>query len=289
MSDQMADLLEKDGWSVEFRSDHAWSFPRLQLHDYFEINLALGGSGVFFIEGEVCRLERGTLTFISSSLLHKNAATSPGYSRCVIKMMPELIERYCTERTDLLAPFRAERHMMKLDEDQIDELTSLARELLSIPPDEVASDVMQQISLAKILIAVNRYASEHVGENARASAALPDSYSLKLPLSAILRFINDNISSPISADVIAERFFMSRSSLYTKFRSATGMTVSDYIVHRRTLAAKQLMGTDRDLLEISHMSGFGSYTTFARCFRKTTGYSPREYRAMAFGARADDF
>lgn len=97
-------------------------------------------------------------------------------------------------------------------------------------------------------------------------------------ISPILKYINNNIMNTITLDILSDRFFISKSHLCDIFKKTIGMTVNEYILHRRILIAKQLMSQDISLLEICNQCGFNSYTSFARNFKVLTGVNPKEYR-----------
>jgi AraC family transcriptional regulator len=63
------------------------------------------------------------------------------------------------------------------------------------------------------------------------------------------------------------------------FRSSTGYTPHQYLLHLRLTRAKDLMGKrDRPLLDIALECGFASHAHFTRAFRKRYGISPSEFR-----------
>ena len=82
----------------------------------------------------------------------------------------------------------------------------------------------------------------------------------------------------VTLDMLSTKFFISKSHLCNSFKKTVGITVNEYILHRRIMLAKQLMETDTSWMEICHQCGFNSYTSFARCFKKTSGFAPKEYR-----------
>ena len=72
---------------------------------------------------------------------------------------------------------------------------------------------------------------------------------------------------------------MSKSSLMTAFREATGHTPLDYLIRiRLQKAAELLMNTNMPITEIAPASGFSDSNYLTRQFRKVYSASPREYR-----------
>jgi len=72
---------------------------------------------------------------------------------------------------------------------------------------------------------------------------------------------------------------LSRSGLLRTFRRATGQPPIAYLINRRMEAAMGLLrGSDRTITEIAFEVGFEDANYFTRQFRKTIGMTPRGYR-----------
>lgn len=269
----IAGIIMNNEIIAEIRSDSAWNVESFQIHDYYEINLTLMDAGIFFLEGSVYQLRRGTLFNISSTLLHRNISTDMGYNRCVIKFMPHIIDKYSTKQTDMLSIFHAPDPVLQLSESEITILMSMVHPLIQDSDSSAfGSDVSRQIRLVEIIIYLSRLAASSTYATIRSGSAWSGS------ISPILKYINDNITEPLSLDVLSHRFFMSKGHLCNLFKESIGITVNEYILHRRVLIAKQNITSEQSLLEICGQCGFNNYTSFARCFKKVTGLAPKEYR-----------
>ena len=100
-------------------------------------------------------------------------------------------------------------------------------------------------------------------------------------LDTINRVIENNFDNPaFNINNLASEINISRSSLYSKFESLTGMTPNDYVLQRKLKKASILLltNTNINVSEISDMLGFGSARYFSRCFKNKFGMSPVEYR-----------
>ena len=68
----------------------------------------------------------------------------------------------------------------------------------------------------------------------------------------VANYIQQNLSSPITVENIAEALYMSRPYLSKKFKKETGISVSDFIHRQKIEEAKRLLKyTDKSLLSIS--------------------------------------
>jgi len=94
----------------------------------------------------------------------------------------------------------------------------------------------------------------------------------------ILNYINENISKPeLSVEVLASKAFLSRSQLYRKIKTLTGVTVNEFIRNVRLEKAKELIELDNDTItEISFKVGFSSPSYFTKCYKEKYGYLPTQ-------------
>jgi len=76
---------------------------------------------------------------------------------------------------------------------------------------------------------------------------------------------------------LAGKMNMSRSNLHRKIKSATGISVSQFIRNARLERALKLLQEDSlTVAEVAYMTGFRDASYFSRCFRKYFGYPPVE-------------
>ena len=96
----------------------------------------------------------------------------------------------------------------------------------------------------------------------------------------LTRIIEQDIANPdLSIAQIAERMNMSRSSLYNRIKSDTGMSPSAFLNEIRLKRAVQLLEADETRVsEVAYSVGFNDPKYFARCFRKRFNISPSNYR-----------
>ena len=96
---------------------------------------------------------------------------------------------------------------------------------------------------------------------------------------AVANYIQQNLSSSIKVEDIAESLYMSRPYLSKKFKKETGISVSDFIHILKIEEAKRLLKyTDKSLLSISIYLSYSSQSHFTNMFKKITGQLPKTYR-----------
>jgi len=94
----------------------------------------------------------------------------------------------------------------------------------------------------------------------------------------ILHYINENISDPqLSVEFLSEKIFLSRSQLYRKMKTLTGVSVNEFIRNVRLEKAKHLIELgNNNINEITYIVGFTSPSYFAKCYKIKYGYLPTQ-------------
>ena len=92
-------------------------------------------------------------------------------------------------------------------------------------------------------------------------------------------YIEKNIDNDISIHDVATAAHYSSFHYSRAFKAITGESVMDYIRKRRlTIAAKRLLETDIDILQLAIAAQFASQEAFTRAFKKMFGIAPGKYR-----------
>ena len=94
-----------------------------------------------------------------------------------------------------------------------------------------------------------------------------------------ITYINDNLDKELNVSTVCKNANISKSSLYQKFHSRFGCTLSEYINRRRiSESVKLLHSSSLSIDEISLKVGFSSASYYSKTFKKQMGLSPLKYR-----------
>jgi AraC-like DNA-binding protein len=94
-----------------------------------------------------------------------------------------------------------------------------------------------------------------------------------------IRFIRNRINDRISVDNVAALIDKSRAYTTKKFKAETGMTINEYILHRKMKEAKNMLRySDFSIAEISSYLCFSSQSHFQNTFKAQCQMTPLEYR-----------
>jgi AraC-like DNA-binding protein len=95
----------------------------------------------------------------------------------------------------------------------------------------------------------------------------------------VIGAMENNFSNDWKLDELAKIAHMSKSSLLTVFRKATGQTPIDYLMRLRIQRAMELLkNSDQTITEIAFAVGFNDSNYFTRQFRGAVGIPPRQFR-----------
>ena len=96
----------------------------------------------------------------------------------------------------------------------------------------------------------------------------------------LLKFIDAHAGdAELKIDDMARALAVSRTVLYGKVKTLSGMSPVDFVRHVRIMKAEKMVAeTDMTLSEIAYATGFTDPKYFSRTFKQKTGLTPSEYR-----------
>jgi signal transduction histidine kinase/DNA-binding response OmpR family regulator/streptogramin lyase len=160
-----------------------------------------------------------------------------------------------------------------LVQDRLEGIDSGADLYLSKPFDMeiLRSSLVQLIKSRQIIF--NKFYNG-ISPNAKEKTTTLDNEFIK----SVLNYINENMSEyDLSVEVLASKLFLSRSQLYRKIKTLTGVSVNEFIRNVRLEKAKELIEIGNDnITEISIKVGFSSPSYFTKCYKEKFGKLPTD-------------
>ena len=96
-----------------------------------------------------------------------------------------------------------------------------------------------------------------------------------------LQYIDDNLRGELTLAALAEAVALSPGHFAHAFREAIGVAPHRYVLERRVERAKTLLRESQiPITEIADRVGCSSHSHFSVLFHKTTGLTPRQFRAL---------
>jgi transcriptional regulator GlxA family with amidase domain len=117
------------------------------------------------------------------------------------------------------------------------------------------------------------------GNQAQFSATLAAQDPAGTPLGDIRAHIVENLAGDLSVEALAQHLHMSPRHFARSFRADSGVTPARYVERVRLEAARRaLEDSAQPVTAIASACGFGTSETLRRCFLRTLGVGPAEYR-----------
>jgi AraC family transcriptional regulator len=98
-------------------------------------------------------------------------------------------------------------------------------------------------------------------------------------LQKAIDYMEEHLLDNLTIEEIAKQANASPFHFQRTFALLTDISVGEYLRRRRlTLAARELTGTDRKIIDIAHKYGYDTPEAFAKAFRRQHGLTPSEAR-----------
>lgn len=249
-------------------------------HTAIEISYIAEGCGTYRIHGKDVKIKAGDLFIFGTNEVHWIYEISEPMVLLNIQCEPRYIWSPQSGSFDntLLDPFFDKngeliKHIAGDDPLSYQIVEIMKKVKTELENRELGHETIVRSYFFEILVLLSRkYTKENSAQSVRAGR-LGD-------MEQALRFIDENITSPISLDEIAQSANMSRTYFCTVFKKLNGLSPWEYIGLKRIQMAKKLLETSsKSILEISLECGFNNISHFNRAFKGATGRKPSEYRS----------
>lgn len=266
---------------IDFSANHLIStnlhMPNFHFHDLYEVYFSLTSDIKCFINNRFYPVEKGDIFLFSSADFHRFVVPeNTYYERYFLLFSGEYIKPLCTNDTNLLQCFENRgtdfSHRIHLNEVECLKFVELLETSKHYSESKAyGSDISKKISLAQILIFISSFykrdstliLSKCEGKNER--------------VWPIIKYIDDNIANNLSLDLLSSYFYISKYYMEVMFKNTVGLSINEYIVHKRILKAKIFLKNNLSVGQVAEIVGFNSDSHFIRTFKKLVGISPKQY------------
>ena len=228
----------------------------LHHHDFYEVYLLLRGRVEYIVENQLYRVRPGDWMLCSPLELHQAriATDADAYERIVLWIARPYLEGLSTAHTSLTRCFDTtipgHTNLLRLPGATGAPLRTTVDKLCALKASkDYGSDLLAQSALVELLVGLNRAAADR-------GDARPVGTSDQV-VDAVLHYINEHYSEPLSAGQLASAAAVNRTMLSVLFKKYTGMTPTRYRNEYRLYMAKSMIvGTDRPITEICAEPGY---------------------------------
>ncbi|XEC93385.1 helix-turn-helix domain-containing protein [Paenibacillus tarimensis] len=249
------------------------------IHDWYELVYVYHGKGTFFIDQKLYDMQPGDLFLIPGNTIHRAIPDADNPVTSTAAFFHPLFLRYsypadsfsimgCYERCRQTKNYRLKSSDLSFRPD--DRLDSMYREIKTGEPGFRQAVALE---LQFVLLQLSRHLTTDSTREGAVSAFGP-----RWLLSA-LDYIDDHIAEPLRIDTLCRQAAVSSAHYSREFKKYTGINVTDYIVTKRVILAKEMLSaTNHTIALIAELSGFESLPYFHRTFKKNTGMTPAAFR-----------
>lgn len=234
-------------------------------HPYYQLNHILRGEYVFLIDGKSYQVGVGDTVLIPVSSKHSITLTS-GDSGYYFEIKFSTFSRHDKEICD-------EAELLVKD-DQFS--AALMKEIFD--EDENDTSLSEEIKLTYLYAILYKLSAK-----SRREKSIPSKYievaAYSEPVRDIIRFLENNYEKHLTLDDIVNETSLQKSSLCSRFKRETDVTVFECLMIIRVRKAVELLSyTDMSLAQISEATGFVNLTHFNRVFTKHVMIPPGQFR-----------
>lgn len=276
-------------------SGEKWKVPdvkteRLHFHNCLELGICHTESGLLELEDKVYSFEAGDVTVIPRNISHATYSSKGKRSLWTfIFIDTDVLFSRITQDSQLISELAllnnsGFQHILpQKDFPKIYALTSAIADELKVKPYQYENSVTAL--LFSLCIEIGRvqtqFQKQKIDTMPRLNSGNQALVSNKLAIVPALQYIENNYMESITISQLAEICNLSETHFRRSFRKIIGKSPLDYINGIRiNKSCTLLMSTDESIAYISICVGFGSISSFNRCFSKIMGISPREWRKL---------
>ena len=254
-------------------------------HNFYEIYFHLHGGHTLYVNGHIYTLEPGCLMIFPPFQLHGiiQKEVLRDYERAVLYITPELLRTLGCGLMDferqLLAPSSNGHYQFHMNADVLQHcillLQTIAKNTDDFSPQTKLQDYANMI---KLLLDICQVIGD--GQNAFASQPVNDT------VRQVLTYIQENYAEPLSLEMLATHFNVSRSTLSHAFSRCTNSSVS-FIVHLLDTAVERFLpnAAQRHLLSSSSSFFSTAFSVSNLLFRASSSrFSARSFSASVISA-----
>ena len=236
----------------------------VHFHEFFEIEIILGGRGKQMLNGVEYELKRGSVYLLSPADFH-SVISEDGLEMFNIMfdetlITPALSERLLRKRGSMCVSME-ERFLSRCGA-----LTEMILEEISDADADAGTCVRDLMEC--LMLTLLRHSADG------AIAGTPHGFA-----EVALRYLYTHFREKPSVEEIAEVCGYTPNYFSRLFHSLTGRSYTDFLNTLRINHAVMLLrSTQMSVTEIAFGCGFASLSNFYRVFREQTGEVPMEYR-----------
>jgi AraC-like DNA-binding protein/mannose-6-phosphate isomerase-like protein (cupin superfamily) len=250
-------------------------------HEFNKIIIFISGDVIYNIEGKSYKLMPWDILFVPRNQVHKPIVEpDEEYERIVIWINDTFLKEHGNEEDDLLTCFRLareNRHLLRLYKNSVNSIKSILSKIESEENGvQFGTRILCNAIFLEFMVYINRLQMKP-GQHVEDIEVKFDEQ-----IQNIIKYINSNLGSDLSIDVLSKMFYINKYYLMHKFKANTGCTIHNYVNNKRIQRCAAYINEGLSPAEAASECGFNDYSSFARAFSKMFGVSPKKYSQQHF-------
>lgn len=243
-------------------------------HHFLEIHYLYSGKGSFIINNKIYTMKGGDVLFIGPGICHKHFRSVVDVSQWYLihvdfdsvntSFLGYTGDKGRRLREGLKKIDHCLLHVDRQVKDTLDDIIDVYNS-----DDELKKYYIQKKMSDLLLKLIELYKKQ------------PGRKRMSNEIVSVINYIKGNTENEISIKDILEKFKITESKFYRKFKHEVGMTPIEYILHNKIQRAEELLKIkEKKIIEVAVALGFPTSQYFASVFKKYTGITPREYKRL---------
>ena len=241
-------------------------------HTQHELLYLVSGELSYVIEGETYHVTEGDMIFVAPNEIHTlDISGDKPYERIVLLFNMDILHGMMHSLGSELRAFsrdgKNELHIIKSDAVRAHCLDRILKSITEsdIDPKYKKLDIIS--GLIRFVIEIDRLISE--------SRTAPQKPDKRDPLvTAVTEYVDTHIGERIRLDDIADKLFISKSTLSHRFTALMNVSVSRYVTMKKMYHARELMRSGLGARAAAEAVGYENYASFFYSFKEIMKRSP---------------
>lgn len=248
-------------------------FP-LNVHDVHEFCYFIAGSGKFSVESNLYDIYPGCILLIRAGEVHRlQINPNRPYERIDIEFSPALFDdidpdhqltKAFTDRpagqSNLYTPEMLNRELVRSC------MHMLSTQFQSVPNKQ--KPLVMHTCFAPVLLEIHR---AYIAQQKNPSLQNENTVAL---VNQLISYIDTHLCENFNLELLAKRFFTSKTHMNNQFKQMTGFTIWEYTITKRLVLARQYIRDGMPVSEAAISSGWNDYSSFYRSYKARFGVSP---------------
>ena len=257
-----------DSVCFDYRSTDGVKPEHFHFHSHYELSFVFGGNLTVINTGDTVKTDKPCIILHSPNTFHAVIAEKgTRYKRYIMHFDDDFASKFPAEYLNIKRLFSANFSVTELGDADVDELMVYVNLIFGVEQNKD-----RQCLLLAALI-------NKLGDYVGTARTLDGNENLSY-IENVIQYIADNYGEPLTASVLADKFYVSSAKLNADFKAMTSVTLHKYIVTVRLINAKRMLISGKSVLETSIECGFFNESHFIRTFKEKTGMTPSKYARM---------